>query len=231
MRQLIFDFLEEKEKYSFDDFIILNENREAYSILIEDDYNDYIQKNVILLSGPEKSGKTYLANLWKIKKNAKVLNYNSFLKLSEEQFTNQLSSIIESYDYYIIDNFECKNINEQKLFHLLNIIYEMHSKLLIVCNKDIANYKFKINDLKSRINAGIKIKIKELSEDDKNIMILRFLSNKKINLSRQAIRYIEKISPDTFKKIYDFINKLDLKAKEEKKKITIPFIKKYISTL
>lgn len=227
MQQLIFNFLTEKETYNFEDFIIFNSNFEAYNILIDNENNEY-NKEIILLYGPEKSGKTYLANLWKIKKNAKFLNYNSFKNLSDENFNEKLLGIIENYDYYIVDDFDYKTINEKKLFHLINIIYSTHSKLLLISNKDISTQIFSIKDLKSRINSCIKLKIKELDQEDKKIFIIRLLASKKLILSRQTINYIEKMSPDTYKKVYDFIEKMDLKAKQENKKITIPFIKKYL---
>lgn len=225
MQQLTFNFLTEKETYNFEDFLVFNSNLEAYTILIDNENNE-CNKEIILLYGPEKSGKTYLANLWKIKKNAKFLNYNSFKNLSDENFNEKLLGIIENYDYYIIDDFDYKTINEKKLFHLINIIYSTHSKLLLISNKDISTYIFSIKDLKSRINSCIKLKIKELSNEDKKIFIIRLLASKKLILSKQTINYIEKISPDTYKKIYDFIEKIDSKAKQENKKITIPFIKR-----
>ena len=227
MQQLAFNFLSEKEIYDFDDFIVFNSNFEAYNILVNNENNEN-DKEIILLYGPEKSGKTYLANLWKIKKNAKIIKCNSFKNLSEENFSEKLLGIIENYDYYLIDDFDYKIINEKKLFHLINIIYSTHSKLLIVSNKDISAQLFSIKDLKSRINSCIKLRIKELNETDKKIFIIRLLANKKLILSKQTINYIEKIAPNTYKKIYDFIEKIDSKAKQENKKITIPFIKKYL---
>ena len=227
MQQLIFNFLTEKETYNFEDFLVFNSNLEAYNILINNDSNEY-NKEIILLYGPEKSGKTYLANLWKIKKNAKFLNYNSFKNLSDENFNEKLLGIIENYDYYIIDDFDYKTINEKKLFHLINIIYSTHSKLLLISNKDISTHIFSIKDLKSRINSCIKLKIKELGNEDKKIFIIRLLASKKLTLSKQTINYIEKISPDTYKRVYDFVEKIDSKAKQENRKITIPFIKKYL---
>lgn len=225
MEQFEFEFLDKKEKYNFDDFIIFSSNNTAYSFLIENEFES-LSYNVIFLTGPQKSGKTYLAYLWKIKKNAKFLDFNSLLKLSDIKFNEKLLNIIEKYDYYVIDNFNVNKINENKLFHLINIILANHSKLLIITDNSIYNYEFKIKDLKSRINSSIHLQIEELTEEYKGIFILKLISNKQIRTNDQAIKYIINILKPNYAYIYEYIESITQLAKKEKKRITLQFLKK-----
>lgn len=224
MEQFEFEFLDKKEKYNFDDFIIFSSNNTAYSFLIENEFES-LNYNVIFLTGPNKSGKTYLAYLWKIKKNAKFLDFNSLLKLSDMNFNERLLNMIEKYDYYVIDNFNAKKINENKLFHLINIILDNHSKLLIITNNSIYNYKFKIKDLKSRINSSIHLQIENLTEDYKGIFILKLISNKQVRINDQAIKYIINTLKPDYAYIYEYIENITTLAKQKQKRITLQFLK------
>ena len=145
MEQLEFDFLQTRENYSINDFIVFSGNQEAFYFLNREN-NDIV--GVFFLIGERKSGKTYLANIWKNNVNAKFLDLNIF-KLNSEKFNLKLLSIIENYDNYILEDVDFTKIEEEKIFHLMNIISLKNCNLLITTNININRYKFNLIDLKS----------------------------------------------------------------------------------
>lgn len=226
--QLEFDFLKDRENYSVNDFIVFSGNEEAFCFLNQKN-NGII--GVFFLIGEKKSGKTYLANIWKNNVNAKFLNYNSIFKLKLERFNSSLISSIENYENYILEDMDLNKIDEDKFFHLINIVSLKNCNLLITTTSNVARHKFNLKDLKSRINSTVKIKIGKLEPEVKYMFFLKLFSDKKIILKPQTAKYIFKFVPDTYNDICDFVDKIIKISKEEKNRISIPFFKKNLIKL
>lgn len=228
IEQLEFDFLKERENYSVNDFLTFSGNKEAFQFLNQKDIGII---GVIFLIGEKKSGKTYLANIWKNNVNAKFIDYSRISKMKLENFNSSLLNSIEYYENYIIDDLDFSKTDENKFFHLLNIVQLKKSNLLITTCNNIARIKFDISDLKSRINSAVKIKIGKLNEEIKYMLFLKLFSDKKIILKTQTAKYIFKFAPNNYSDIYNFVKNIISVSKSEKNKITIPFFKKIINEL
>lgn len=226
--QLEFDFLKNRENYSVNDFIVFSGNEEAFCFLNQKNSNII---GVFFLIGEKKSGKTYLANIWKNNVNAKFLDYNSIFKLKLEKFNSSLISSIENYENYILEDIDLSKMDEDKFFHLINIVLLKNCNLLITTTSNVARHKFNLKDLKSRINSTIKIKIGKLEPEVKYMFFLKLFSDKKIILKPRTAKYIFKFVPDTYNDVCDFVDKIIRISKEEKNKISIPFFKKNLIKL
>lgn len=228
MKQLEFNFIEEKNNFNINDFIVFDGNIEAFSFLHETNNENSSYIGIFFLIGEEKSGKTYLANIWKSLVNAKFIDYNFLSNLNLCEFNAKALSIVEKYDNYIIDDFNFNKLDEEKFFHLINIIYSANSNLLITTKQNIKEINFSLKDLKSRIDSSIKLKINNLNEDIKELFILKLFSDKKLKLNYNVLEYINKNIKCDYKVIFDFVEKINFFVKQEKRNITIPFIKKFI---
>ena len=225
MEQLEFEFLKDTENYSLDNFILFSSNDEAFCFL----NNNKNIVGLIFLIGEKKSGKTYLANIWKNNVNAKFIDYKSMLKLNNEEFNSFLINKIENYENYIIDDINLNKFDEMKFFHLLNIINLKKCNLLVTTTQNVNKHKFELKDLKSRINSSIKLKIGKLTEEIKYIFFLKLFSDKQIILKPKTAKYIFKYSPNNYEGIYNFVNKVINIAKNKKNKISIQFFKRNFS--
>ena len=228
IEQLEFNFLKERENYSVNDFLVFSGNKEAFCFLNQKDIGIV---GVIFLIGEKKSGKTYLANIWKNNVNAKFIDYNSLCKMKLENFNSELLNCVEFYENYIIDDLDFSKLDENKFFHLLNIIQLKKSNLLVTTCNNVSRIKFDIGDLKSRVNSAIKIKIGKINSEIKYMLFLKLFSDKKVILKTQTAKYIFKFAPDNYVEMYDFINNIIFTSKSEKSKITIPFFKKILNII
>lgn len=203
--QLSFEFLT-NTNYSIDNFIVFNENIEAFYYLNSDNEDENIAYNqIVFLSGEKKCGKTHLALIWKQNHNAKVIDINSISNLEFDIFIKEIGSLIDEFDYYLIDNFPEK-IDEDKFFYLLNTILLNNSKVLIVCEKDISKKEFKFPDLKSRINAAMHLRIKNLSKDIKPMLINKLFADKQIFINGRILEYLNNELTTNYNLIYNCIN-------------------------
>ncbi len=227
MRQLGFDFLNE-DNYNINNFIPFGENEEAFYFLNRSKEDENIlEHQIIFLTGGRKCGKTHLGQIWKQKHNAKNINYEEIFKLELDDFINYIGNNIEKYDYYLLDNLD-ENFDENKLFHLINNVLNNNSNILIISNFNILNKKFKIKDLKSRVNSAIHLKIKKLSKEIKTMLIIKLLADNQISLNGEILKYLTKKLKTDYEYIYNFIDKLVDKITENGGKINLISVKELV---
>lgn len=197
MKQLEFDFFENIDCYNINNFIINSSNFNAYNYLTNLDNKDHF----IFLSGEDKSGKTYLSLIWKQLVNARNIDFNTLNSLSFDDFIKSINSIIEPFDYYILDDLP-SNFNEEKLFYILNSILNNNSIILITSNFNIFKKKILLKDLQSRVKSGINLKIGKFCKETKYIYIAKLLSDNKLFLSEDIMKYLVRKLPNNYKDLY-----------------------------
>ena len=185
-------------------------NQKAYNLTILDNFNQNI-----FLFGPKKSGKSYLANLWKEKNNA--ISYN-----------NNFSKIIETKKNIVIDDSLGKS-SDEKLFHIINHCKLNNLKMYFVSSIDINSYNFKFKDLFSRLREFIYLEIKSPDDEMCKMLMAKLFSDKQIIIKNKEIfDFIFKRLNRTYFDIYIFVEKLDRLSLEKKRQLTIPLIKEII---
>jgi chromosomal replication initiation ATPase DnaA len=222
--QLNFDF-KKSDSYHLDDFIIFRGNREAYDF-INGKFNDE-NNRIFLLSGGAKSGKSHLAYLWQKLYHAVFLDFNKINQIKDIKILYRtLINFIESDRNYILEDLDKINLEEEKLFHLINIVNEKKARLLIISEKSINDFFFEINDLQSRFNNIIEFKIKNLDNAAKKLYIIKLFADKQLSIDEKVVSFLTKNTSFVYKEIYETIDKIIKNFTQEKrKKLTINFIK------
>jgi len=223
--QLDFDFGKSDHYYS-DDFIIFEGNQEAFDFVnrkLDSDKNN----RVFLISGAEKSGKSYLCHIWREKAGAVFLDFNKMNKIKDiKKYYIALTDFIKPNGNYILEDLDRLNLEEEKLFHLINIVNEKGAKLLITSKKPVNDFFFEINDLQSRFNNIVNFKIKLLDNKAKKLYITKLFSDKQLSIDEKIIDFLIKNTGFVYKDIYETIEKIiKLFSQGKRKKITVKFIK------
>ena len=86
---------------------------------------------------------------------------------------------LNNFDCLIIDNFK-NNIDEKLFYSILNQSKQLDNYILINFSSSIKNIKFKLKDLKSRINSFLFIGIELPTDDLLKVIISKTLSDKQI---------------------------------------------------
>ena len=137
--QKIFNY-QFSSKNNHENYFVNMTNQKAYDLTILDNFNQNI-----FLFGPKKSGKSYLASLWKNKNNAILYN-------------NNFSKIIETKKNVVIDDVLGKS-SDENLFHLINHCKLNNLKIYFVSSININTYDFQFRDLHSRLREFIYLEI------------------------------------------------------------------------
>ena len=207
--QKIFNF-QFSSKNKYENYFVNHTNQKAYDLTILDNFNQNI-----FLYGPKKSGKSYLANLWKNKNNA-------------IQYNNNFSTIIETKKNIFIDDVLGKT-SDENIFHLINHCKLNNLKMYFVSSININAYDFKFRDLQSRLREFIYLEIKSPDDEMCKMLMVKLFSDKQIIIKNEEIfDFIFKRLNRTYFDIYIFVEKLDRLSLEKKRQLTIPLIKEII---
>ena len=200
-----------KPGLAIDDFFVSTSNKKAYSFIL----NKKIDNKKILLIGPNKSGKTHLGKIWQ--KNNNAVSYE-----------NNFEIILNYKKNIFIDDF-LKNINEEKIFHLINHCSINKLTILLTSKKEVFEHNFLLKDLVSRLKTFNLLRI-NLPDDDLIInLIIKLLHDKQIIIKNKEIfHYILKRIERSYEEIFLLIENIDKLSLEKKRELTIPLIKKLL---
>ena len=216
MSQLTFKF-PFKTIYYDHDYYVSENNFSAYKLI--ESWPNWPDKWVNIFGSPG-CGKTHLSNILKKK-------INSVLILNAKNINNESILKINKINCLIIDNYSY-NINEKIFYSILNQSKQLDSYIVINSAIPINKMKFKLNDLKSRIESFVNLGIDLPTDDLLRVIISKSFSDKQIKISPKVSEYIIKNIERSYEKVFEFIKEIDDLSLSSGKSININLIKKVL---
>ncbi|MBD1146722.1 DNA replication protein [Pelagibacterales bacterium SAG-MED28] len=217
MDQLIFKFPFSK-KYFEQDFFVSSNNFSAYKLI--ESWPRWPGKwlNIFGASG---SGKTHLAKILEKKiKKIKIID--------AKNIDNKIIQDLNNLDCLIIDSFD-NNIEEKLFYSILNQSKQLENYVLINSVPTIKNVKFKLADLRSRMNSFIYIGIDLPTDDLLKVIISKILSDKQISVNPKLSDFIINNVERSYEKLFKFLREVDELSLSSGKSININLIKKVLN--
>ena len=205
--------------YKKEDFYVSPSNLEAYDFI--NGWPRWI-KRIVNIFGPSGSGKSHLASILK--------NKASSIKVNADELTEDVFLKFKSKEILIIENLNEK-ISENLLFSLWNNAIQDNKYFLTTSIKPINCYKFKLNDLISRVNSSLSIGIKLPSDDLISVILAKNFSDKQITFEKKHIDYIIKRIDRSYEKISQFILTLDKYSLKKGTPFSIKLIKEVLKMI
>ncbi|WP_168464895.1 P-loop NTPase family protein [Wolbachia endosymbiont of Ctenocephalides felis wCfeT] len=190
--------------YSQQNYVILDENKHIYNLIVEDS-----SWSSLILFGSKSSGKTHLAHIWQSINDAIFINVNNFV-----------SDIRYSSAFILEDIHNIKD--ETMLLHCYNYMKENNKRLLMTSAVTLKKLNFKLKDLSSRMLATTSVKIPSASEELLRIVLMKHFSDKQLKIDLKVINYILARVERSFCSINKIIEKINNESLGSN--ITIPFI-------
>ena len=129
LNQLLLD-LDHKKNFNDHDYYVSNSNYFAFNIV--EKWPKW-EKKILNICGEKFSGKTHLANVFKSKSKALLINCN---KINDDIFKK-----IKLFESIIIDDFN-DNLNEKLLYSIFNLVDQDNKYMLINSKIPISEIKF-----------------------------------------------------------------------------------------
>ena len=216
--QLILKF-PSKKVYLSEDYFVSSSNQEAYDFV--NSWPKWL-KRIANIFGPTGSGKTHIASILK--------NKTSTLEVQSHELSDKIFFEYKTKEALLIENLDEK-ISENLLFSLWNLALQDNKYLLTTSIKPISAYKFKLPDLKSRVDSCISIGLKLPNDDLISVILAKNFSDKQINVEKKQIDYIIKRIDRSYEKISKFISILDKYSLKKGSPVSLKLIKEVLKMM
>lgn len=223
MRQLTLD-LHLSEKITFENFVV-GENSELINAL-----NNIFssQEFCWYLWGEQSVGRTHLlqasANYAdQVKKKVMYVALSDYSKLSPDIVRG-----MDLFDIVLWDDVDAiAGLNEWEvaLFHAYNQLQAAGSKLVCTASASPLSNNIQLPDFRSRLAAGVTYQVKALSDEEKLSALQQRAKLRGMQLSDSVGRYLLTHCPRNLSALFALLDKLDALSLEEKRLLTIPFVK------
>jgi ATPase involved in DNA replication initiation len=215
INQLLLDF-DYKNNFNEHDFYLSKSNSNAFNLINRWPYWD---KKILNISGEKFSGKSHLANIFKLKSKAFLIKGN--------EIDNSIFKSIKLHESIIIDDFEECN-EEEILYSIFNLIDQDSKYLLINSLKPINKIKYRLPDLTSRSKNCLYAVIENPDDELLFAIILKNFSDRQIKIEKKIINFIISRIDRSYRKIDEFIYKIDELSLKKKKPINLKTIKEIL---
>ena len=215
LNQLLLDF-NYKQNFNDHDYYVSKSNFFAFNLI--DKWPKW-EKKIVNLCGEKFSGKTHLANIFKSK--------NKSLILSEKEINNEVFKKAKLFDSIIIDDFS-NIISEEIFYSIFNFVDQDNKYLLINSEIPINEMNFRLPDLVSRSKNVLIAKIENPDDDLIFAIIIKNFSDRQIKLEKKIVEYIINRVDRSYRKIYEFIYKIDELSLKKKKPINLKTIREIL---
>ena len=215
LNQLLLDF-DYKTNFNEHDFYLSKSNSNAFNLINR--WPDW-DKKILNISGEKFSGKSHLANIFKLKSKAFLIKGN--------EIDNSIFKSIKLHESVIIDDFEECN-EEEILYSIFNLIDQDSKYLLINSLKPINEIKYRLPDLTSRSKNCLYAVIENPDDELLFAIILKNFSDRQIKIEKKIINFIISRIDRSYRKIDEFIYKIDELSLKKKKPINLKTIKEIL---
>ena len=215
LNQLLLNF-NFKKSFNDHDYYVSDSNYFAFNLV--DKWPKW-EKKILNISGEKFSGKTHLANIFKLKSSALFLN--------ETEINNEIFKKIKLYESIIIDEFS-NTVDENLIYSIFNLVDQDSKYLLINSETPLSKINFKLPDLVSRSKNSLQARINPPDDELIFAIILKNFSDRQIKLEKQIIEFIVNRVERSYSKISEFIYKVDELSLKKKKPINLKTIKEIL---
>ena len=172
LNQLLLN-LDYKINFNEHDFYLSQSNSNAFNMINRWPEWD---KKILNISGEKFSGKSHLANIFRLKSKAFLIEGKSI--------NNLIFKSLKLYESIIIDDFEeCKE--EEIIYSIFNLIDQDNKYMLINSLKPINQIKFKLPDLASRSKNCLYAEIENPDDELIFAIILKNFSDRQIKIEKK----------------------------------------------
>jgi chromosomal replication initiation ATPase DnaA len=218
-RQLVLD-LPHRQALGVEDFLVSQSNEAAVELI--DRWPGWPHPACVVC-GPEGSGKSHLANVWRLRSRADVI---AALELTDA-FTAALSErstvVVEDLDRGISD--------EQALFHLLNRARESKLSVLFTTRTAPGDLKIQIPDLRSRLRALPVVALDAPDEPLLKAVLVKLFSDRQLNVEPAVIDYLSLRMERSMRAAARVVATIDRLALAMHRKVTRPLAAEALAAL
>lgn len=216
-RQLTLD-LALGPRFGREDFLVSPSNELAYNHI---EAWPHWPDHVLILGGPEGSGKSHLGAIWA--ESAHAWTIDAF-ELSRERVP-----YLASNGALLIEDVDSSDIDEAALFHLLNLVRERGSYIVLTAVTPIGEWRIKTPDLISRLRLAPGVVLDPPDVSLLRAVLVKLFVDRQLIVDTSIIDYIAQRSAHSLSQAEKVVAKLDGEALSQRRRITRSMISTILS--
>lgn len=210
-RQLVFE-LGHRAASGREDFLVAPSNEAAVRLI---DAWPQWPGPAVAISGPAGSGKTHLAEVWRVASDAWTIEAGDLAPADIPALVAARALIVENLD-------TLTDAGERALFHLLNLVKEEGAFLLITSREPPARLPTRLPDLASRLKA---LPHGELGAPDDALLagiLVKLFDDRQLRVAEPLIVYLAARIERSVAQAREVVAALDRASLSGKRPITVP---------
>lgn len=207
-RQLVLA-LDHAISFAREDFLPGPSNAAALALI--DRWPDWPARLVVLV-GPEGSGKSHLAAIWAEASGARVL---SAKRLDETDLPAALAT-----GALVVEDLESSGFEERALFHLINLAREEEADVLFTARTPPAAFPVSIRDLASRLRALPVVTLEAPDDALLRSLIVKLAADRQLAVDEALVNYLANRIERSFGGVRAAVSRLDEEALRRHRPVT-----------
>lgn len=209
--------LELAEDYSAESFFIAEANAEAFGLI--ERWPDWGSAYGLLIYGEEGCGKTHLAHLWQQKSQAIFLT---------PEMLNAKTYLDAPAPCFVVEQLERIGKGEEAFFHFLNHVQQQKGYLLCTSRVAPVDLPLRIRDVQSRVMGLLQVKVSPPDEALLASLMMKRFADKQLKVGADVIAYAVNRIERSYGAVNQLIQRLDARALEQKREITVPLVREVL---
>ncbi len=194
-----------------EDFLVAPVNSEAVAWV--DRWPDW-PAPALAVVGPPGCGKTHLAQVWRVRSGAELLQADEVGRWDPDRFPAASPACIIEHADRVAD--------EAALFHLYNFIAERSGALLLTACSAPARWHIELPDLASRLRAA---PVAEISLPDDAVIeavLVKLFADRQLRIGPEVISFLLARMERSFAAARSIVSALDEAAMQANRAVTVP---------
>lgn len=196
-----------------DDFLVAGSNAAAVSVI--DAWPDW-PSPVLILVGPEGSGKSHLGEVWRGRSGAAVVGIDEVVIAAVPGLCAHAALLVEDAPGAGPD--------EKALFHLLNYMRETGRYLLITSRQFPAHWEVALKDLASRLRAAPVVSLEAPDDQLLRAVLVKLFADRQLEVDESVISFMLMRMERSFAAARSLVASIDRRALAEKAAVTRPLV-------
>jgi chromosomal replication initiation ATPase DnaA len=201
--------LDHSVSFAREDFLSGPSNIAAFTLI--ERWPDWPDR-IVALIGPEGSGKSHLAAIWAESAGARVL---SAKLLSVTDVPSALAT-----GALVVEDLEATDLDEQALFHLINLAREESAYVLLTGRLAVAGFRVTIRDLASRLRAVPAVMLAPPDDALLRSLLVKLAADRQVALDEPLVNYLVNRIERSFAAAHAAVRRLDDEAMRQQRPIT-----------
>ena len=167
---------------------------------------------IVAIVGPEGSGKSHLASIWAEAAGARVLSAN-LLSVADVPASLATGALV-------VEDLEPVALDEQALFHLINLAREEGAYLLLTGRLPITGFRITLRDLGSRLRAVPSILLTPPDDALLRSLLVKLAADRQLILDESSVNYIVRRIERSFAAAHAAVQLLDAESMRQHRPVS-----------